>query len=97
MKLSQVEYAPKHDASGILTFYMGKNTPERKDFIMREFGGGGGGVSRNGRDENFANWREFNSCCYAGTASRMGRVLGAGSSLPLERNSSTSSATSAQS
>ena len=29
-----VEYAPKHDASGILTFYMGKNTPERKDFIM---------------------------------------------------------------
>lgn len=34
MKLSQVEYAPKHDASGILTFYMGKNTPERKDFIM---------------------------------------------------------------
>ena len=34
MKLSQVEYAPKHDASGILTFYMGKNTPERKDFII---------------------------------------------------------------
>ncbi len=34
MKLSQVEYAPKHDAAGILTFYMGKNTPERKDFIM---------------------------------------------------------------
>ena len=34
MKLSQVEYAPKHDASGILTFYMAKNTPERKDFIM---------------------------------------------------------------
>ena len=30
----RVEYAPKHDASGILTFYMGKNTPERKDFIM---------------------------------------------------------------
>ena len=28
------EYAPKHDASGILTFYMGKNTPERKDYIM---------------------------------------------------------------
>lgn len=34
MKLSQVEYAPKHDVSNILTFYMGKNTPERKDFIM---------------------------------------------------------------
>ena len=31
MKLSQVEYAPKHDASGILTFYMGKNTPERPE------------------------------------------------------------------
>jgi DNA gyrase subunit B/topoisomerase-4 subunit B len=34
MRLSQVEYAPKHDAAGILTFYMGKNTPERKDYIM---------------------------------------------------------------
>ena len=34
MKLSQVEYAPKHDVSNILTFYMGKNTPERKDYIM---------------------------------------------------------------
>jgi topoisomerase IV subunit B len=34
MRLSQVEYAPKGDASNILTFYMGKNTPERKDFIM---------------------------------------------------------------
>jgi DNA gyrase subunit B/topoisomerase-4 subunit B len=34
MRLSQVEYASKPDASGILTFYMGKNTPERKDFIM---------------------------------------------------------------
>ena len=29
-----VEYAPKHDASNILGFYMGKNTPERKDYIM---------------------------------------------------------------
>jgi topoisomerase IV subunit B len=29
-----MEYAPKHDALGILTFYLGKNTPERKDFIM---------------------------------------------------------------
>lgn len=34
MKLSQVEYAPKQDAANILTFYMGKNTPERKDYIM---------------------------------------------------------------
>ena len=34
MRLSQVEYAPKQDASGILAFYMGKNTPERKDYIM---------------------------------------------------------------
>jgi topoisomerase IV subunit B len=34
MRLSQVEYAPKHEASGILGFYMGKNTPERKDYIM---------------------------------------------------------------
>src|SRR3954451_20725842 len=34
MRLSQVEYAPKTDAAGILTFYMGKNTPERKEYIM---------------------------------------------------------------
>lgn len=34
MRLSQVEYAPKPDASGILTFYMGKNTPDRRDYIM---------------------------------------------------------------
>jgi topoisomerase IV subunit B len=34
MRLSQVEYAPKSDTVGILDFYMGKNTPERKDFIM---------------------------------------------------------------
>jgi DNA gyrase subunit B/topoisomerase-4 subunit B len=34
MRLSQVEYAPKADAAGILSFYMGKNTPERKDYIM---------------------------------------------------------------
>ena len=34
MRLSQVEYAPKHDAAGILNFYMGKNTPDRKDYIM---------------------------------------------------------------
>ena len=29
-----MEYAPKHDATNILGFYMGKNTPERKDYIM---------------------------------------------------------------
>ena len=34
MRLSQVEYAPKTDTAGILGFYMGKNTPERKDYIM---------------------------------------------------------------
>ncbi|HWD17680.1 MAG TPA: toprim domain-containing protein [Verrucomicrobiae bacterium] len=34
MRLSQVEYANKPDAGGILSFYMGKNTPERKDYIM---------------------------------------------------------------
>jgi DNA gyrase subunit B/topoisomerase-4 subunit B len=34
MRLSQVEYAPRTDAANILTFYMGKNTPERKDYIM---------------------------------------------------------------
>jgi DNA gyrase subunit B/topoisomerase-4 subunit B len=34
MRLSQVEYAPKQDAAGILGFYMGKNTPERKDYIL---------------------------------------------------------------
>ena len=34
MRLSQVEYATKPEASGILTFYMGKNTPERRDYIM---------------------------------------------------------------
>src|SRR3954464_7964553 len=34
MRLSQVEYSPKQDAAPVLSFYMGKNTPERKDFIM---------------------------------------------------------------
>jgi DNA gyrase subunit B/topoisomerase-4 subunit B len=34
MRLSRVEYAPKSDATNILSFYMGKNTPERKDYIM---------------------------------------------------------------
>lgn len=34
MRVSQVEYAPKGDSQQILSFYMGKNTPERKDYIM---------------------------------------------------------------
>jgi topoisomerase IV subunit B len=34
MRLSRVEYSPKQDASVILSFYMGRNTPERKDYIM---------------------------------------------------------------
>jgi DNA gyrase/topoisomerase IV subunit B len=34
MRLSQVEYASKPETAGILSFYMGKNTPERKDYIM---------------------------------------------------------------
>jgi DNA gyrase subunit B/topoisomerase-4 subunit B len=35
MRLSKVEAAPKTDAANILSFYMGKNTPERKDYIMQ--------------------------------------------------------------
>jgi hypothetical protein len=31
---SQMEYAPKVESEQILSFYMGKNTPERKDYIM---------------------------------------------------------------
>jgi DNA gyrase subunit B/topoisomerase-4 subunit B len=34
MRLSQVEYAAKPDSQQIFSFYMGKNTPERKDYIM---------------------------------------------------------------
>ncbi|MBI3871377.1 MAG: type IIA DNA topoisomerase subunit B [Verrucomicrobia bacterium] len=34
MRLSQVEHAPRSDAQNILEFYMGKNTPERRDYIM---------------------------------------------------------------
>ena len=34
MRLSQVEFASKPEASGILEFYMGRNTPERKEYIM---------------------------------------------------------------
>ena len=35
MRLSKVETAAKPDAQNILSFYMGKNTPERKDYIMQ--------------------------------------------------------------
>ena len=34
MRLSKVEYAPRAESDPIFTFYMGKNTPERKDYIM---------------------------------------------------------------
>ncbi len=34
MRLSRVEYAPKPEASPMFDFYMGKNTPGRKDYIM---------------------------------------------------------------
>jgi len=34
MRLRKVEYAPRTESAPILDFYMGKNTPERKDFIM---------------------------------------------------------------
>ncbi|MDB6121640.1 MAG: gyrB 2 [Pedosphaera sp.] len=34
MRLSRVEHATKPDAQNIFDFYMGKNTPERKDYIM---------------------------------------------------------------
>ena len=34
MRLSKVEYAPRAESGPIFSFYMGKNTPERKDYIM---------------------------------------------------------------
>src|SRR5664280_413457 len=34
MRLDKVEHASKPDVTNILNFYMGKNTPERKDYIM---------------------------------------------------------------
>jgi DNA gyrase subunit B/topoisomerase-4 subunit B len=36
MRLSRVEYAPRPEAGGILSFYMGRNTPERRDYIMQQ-------------------------------------------------------------
>jgi topoisomerase IV subunit B len=35
MRLTRVEAATRTEVQGILTFYMGKNTPERKDYIMQ--------------------------------------------------------------
>jgi hypothetical protein len=29
-----IEFCPRADSAPILNFYMGKNTPERKDYIM---------------------------------------------------------------
>ena len=34
MRLSKVEYAPRAESGPIFNFYMGQNTPERKDYIM---------------------------------------------------------------
>ena len=34
MHLSKIEYAPRAGSTPILNFYMGKITPERKDYIM---------------------------------------------------------------
>jgi hypothetical protein len=34
MRLSQVEFEPKPDSTHILGFYMGRNTPERREYIM---------------------------------------------------------------
>ena len=34
MRTSKVEYAPRAESGPIFDFYMGKNTPERKDYIM---------------------------------------------------------------
>ncbi len=34
MRLSKVEYAPRAESTPIFNLYMGKNTPERKDYIM---------------------------------------------------------------
>ena len=34
MRLSKVEYAPRAESGPIFNFYMGKNTPERRQYIM---------------------------------------------------------------
>jgi topoisomerase IV subunit B len=35
MRLSRVEFAPRSEVGHLLSFYMGRNTPERKEYIMR--------------------------------------------------------------
>jgi topoisomerase-4 subunit B len=34
MRTSKVEFAPRAESGPIFDFYVGKNTPERKDYIM---------------------------------------------------------------
>jgi len=34
LRPNKVEYSPKPEAVPILTFYRGKNTPERKDYML---------------------------------------------------------------
>ena len=34
MRTSKVEFAPRAESGPIFDFHMGKNTPERKDYIM---------------------------------------------------------------
>ena len=34
MRLNNAEYPPRAESTPILNFYTGKNTPERKDYIM---------------------------------------------------------------
>jgi topoisomerase IV subunit B len=34
MRLSKIEFAPRAESGPIFDFYIGKNTPERKDYIM---------------------------------------------------------------
>ena len=38
MRLSKIEFAPRAESGPIFDFYMGKNTPERKDYIMDSLG-----------------------------------------------------------
>ena len=34
MRLSKIEFAPRTESAPIFDFNMGKNTPERKDYIV---------------------------------------------------------------
>lgn len=34
MRLSKIEYAPCAESAAIFNFYVGTNTPERKDYIL---------------------------------------------------------------